>query len=120
MEIVEYMHDNAISFAAAGAVTIFGFILANYYDKIVFRRDGLETIVSKHPTMPVQKPVVQNVGNYIEVNKKKVTNHKKNIDSKFFAKKEADVKDVGIIKIINEEEVEGGATVVKNECDITK
>ena len=74
MEIVEFMHDNAISIATGvGAVAIFCCLLAKSYDKIVVNRDGTTLTLLKNPETPDKSTKFQNVGNFVEVNNKELT-----------------------------------------------
>ena len=88
MEIVEFMQDNAISISTCvGAVAIICCILAKSYDKIVVNRDGTTLTLLKNPETPEKSTKFENVGNFVEVNNKKVTNHKKKCGDKISLKK---------------------------------
>ena len=109
MKIVEFMQDNSTPIATGvGAVAIVCFLLAKYYDKIEFiERNGTKMIFSKNQKS-VDKNVLQNVGNFEVINKKKVKNHKEKYGDNIKFTNAADVKDAGNVKIVNEEEIEDG------------
>ena len=92
--VVEFMQDNTIPIAVAGAIVIACFILAKLCN-------GTKKSTKFH-----------NVANFEAVNNKKVKNHKEKYADKINLKKYDDVKNVGNLKIINNEEIEGGETEV--------
>ena len=111
MEVVEFMQDNAISIAVAGAVAIVVFIVSKTYEKIVVERNGTKMIFLKNQNS-VDKNVIQDFGNIRRENKKIVKNHQEKYGDKINITKGTGYKNVGNFNIINNEEVEGGETEV--------
>ena len=113
MEVVEFMQNNAISIATGvGAVAIVCFILAKYYDNVEVEQNGTKMTLSKNPQTQKKSTKFHDVANLEKVNKKKVKNHKEKYSDIINLKKYDDVKNVGNLKITNNEEVEGGETEI--------
>ena len=119
MELLKYMSKDTVTIVVAtGSVLFLGTVIAMNYDNIKLKYKDFKAIFKKSPvtsSLPVEKSMIQNMGNISEVHEGEVLGHVSETADEFNIAAGINANNVGNLRTVNKGKVTGGKTTIKRK-----